>query len=288
MHMVIAMNIEFLKLQTCRNDYILIDLLRIGPFQEKLMSGLARAMCRRHTGVGANGIIFLQKGEEFKISLRVFQPNGSESFAYHDPLVCAARFAFDSGLMEKSRITLETVQGKQEILAIDSSNFRLGLGIPLSPFSREPLVESSNVSYISTFTMRGRRYSLTQVQLLIPGVVYFLESVRPNRLKALNRRLQSLEDAHSAFQPVFTTVFSRDEVVIRALFGTRQPDYASAIGIGMVASVLNGFTDREVIVHCNSARCYAEWLERNNQVMVSMPAEYLFSGSYYFDESAYG
>ena len=52
----------------------------------------------------------------------------------------------------------------------------------------------------------------------------------------------------------------------------------------MVASVLNGFTDREVLVHLEGGNLLIQWSGEDNRLYATGPADYVFTGTYYFEE----
>ena len=51
-----------------------------------------------------------------------------------------------------------------------------------------------------------------------------------------------------------------------------------------VAAVLNGFGDRQTLVHLEGGNLFLEWSEADNLVYASGPADYVFLGTYYYDE----
>ena len=52
----------------------------------------------------------------------------------------------------------------------------------------------------------------------------------------------------------------------------------------VVAAAINGFSDREVMVHLKGGDLFIQWNEKNNHIFVTSSAFYVFSGSYYFEE----
>jgi diaminopimelate epimerase len=52
-----------------------------------------------------------------------------------------------------------------------------------------------------------------------------------------------------------------------------------------VAAVLNGFGDRQTLVHLEGGNLFMDWSEADNLVYSSGPADYVFLGTYYYDEA---
>ena len=64
---------KFEKWQALGNDYLIVT--------EPVAPATVRALCDRHAGVGADGVLVLQPPDEpgFVARLRIFNPDGSEA-----------------------------------------------------------------------------------------------------------------------------------------------------------------------------------------------------------------
>ena len=67
--------IFFVKAQACGNDFLVIE--ESAAVQRH--AALARSLCARHTGVGADGIEFLDRRGDGSLFLRLFNADGSEA-----------------------------------------------------------------------------------------------------------------------------------------------------------------------------------------------------------------
>jgi diaminopimelate epimerase len=89
--------IGFVKAHACGNDFLIIE--------ENLAHGqhsaLARKLCSRNTGIGADGIEFLQRKPDGTYFLRLFNADGSEAELSGNGTRCvAAWLAASEGLQE--------------------------------------------------------------------------------------------------------------------------------------------------------------------------------------------
>lgn len=88
--------LSFEKMHGLGNDYILVDC------EENSVEGLdlpdlARVLCRRRFGVGADGLILVRSGgADADFSLRVFNPDGSETGACGTAFRSVARYVSES------------------------------------------------------------------------------------------------------------------------------------------------------------------------------------------------
>ncbi len=71
----VSRRVPFAKAQACGNDFLVIE-------ETEARNGhaaLARALCARHTGIGADGIEFLERRTDGSLFLRLFNSDGSEA-----------------------------------------------------------------------------------------------------------------------------------------------------------------------------------------------------------------
>lgn len=69
--------ISFFKMQGTGNDFIVINTLT-ESFRYNYWD-FAKFLCNRKFGVGADGVIFLEKGETADYKMRIFNQDGSEA-----------------------------------------------------------------------------------------------------------------------------------------------------------------------------------------------------------------
>ncbi len=70
-----ARNIPFAKAHACGNDFLVIE----ERHAQTEHAALARKLCHRHTGVGADGIEFVERRSDGTFFLRLFNSDGSEA-----------------------------------------------------------------------------------------------------------------------------------------------------------------------------------------------------------------
>ncbi|HUZ17899.1 MAG TPA: hypothetical protein VMV68_05895 [Spirochaetia bacterium] len=273
------MEIDFYKIQTCRNDFVLISYLYKGePPSAELLPRIAHTLCDRREGVGANGVIFLVPGIEHPVRISVLLEDGTEAPLHNDALMCVGRFAFDSGVSGGDRIAVESTDGVRTVDFIDSSHFRVRLGVPKTHPGGSDLREQPDAEYQRTVEVDGKRISITPLNLSLPGAVVFSEE-SSSRLRQLGKGIRGL-----GLHPIFCSVYSKDELSVRTWFEREPADYSSACAVATVGAVVNGFAERDVVVHCNKHDLYIQWVESPNEVLVTGTADYVFSGTFYFDE----
>ena len=119
---------EFVKAHACGNDFLLIEEAAAG----RRHAELARRLCARNTGIGADGIEFLDRREGGELFLRLFNADGSEAELSGNGTRCvAAWLAHSEGLRE---VALGTHGGVRlcRVAKSEGARFEIesGMGVP--------------------------------------------------------------------------------------------------------------------------------------------------------------
>lgn len=104
------MRIPFYKYEGAGNDFVMIDnrKVRINPGQK-----LVKHLCDRHFGIGADGMILLEKDDRTDFSMRYYNADGNEGTMCGNGGRCIALFARQLGLINE----------EAEFTAIDGLHF---------------------------------------------------------------------------------------------------------------------------------------------------------------------
>ena len=121
--------IPFTKAHACGNDFLILD----ESVANRRHSALARSLCARNIGIGADGIEFIDRrhrsGELF---LRLFNADGSEAELSGNGTRCVA--AFLAHTEHRSEIVLGTHGGPRHCRVISSAGsayqIETGMGVP--------------------------------------------------------------------------------------------------------------------------------------------------------------
>lgn len=99
---------QFHKMHGAGNDFIIID-DRMNHFPHDNIQ-LIQKLCRRHTGIGCEGLILIRDSDTLDFSMRFFNPDGKEASMCGNGARCIARLAFDLGIAP-IKMKLETEAG---------------------------------------------------------------------------------------------------------------------------------------------------------------------------------
>ena len=151
---MIPLGREFYKMSGSGNDFVFVDTREVpaGPLVSPEVIG---SICSRGTGIGADGVCFLEESSEATIRLVYLNADGSRADLCGNATLCTARLARELGATDGTEFSIETDSGvlgarfrgdTPEIDLPPVQEFRDDAGIPLAAGEhRMRLVEAEPV-----------------------------------------------------------------------------------------------------------------------------------------------
>jgi len=118
------MNVSFFKYQGTGNDFIVID-NRDLTFPKNNYT-LIQKICHRQFGIGADGLMLLEKSEKSHFKMTYYNADGFEGSMCGNGGRCIVAFAKHLGLFDQ-QVTFEAVDGLHEAIVI-GNEVSLGMG----------------------------------------------------------------------------------------------------------------------------------------------------------------
>ena len=119
------MKIPFTKAHGAKNDFLLTWQRDAPPDGH---AGIARAICDRHTGVGADGWILVEPHPEVDGSIQLYNSDGSTAEISGNGTRCAAAFLVQHGCIQQSRVAeavrVRTGAGIKTLRLLEHSGLR--------------------------------------------------------------------------------------------------------------------------------------------------------------------
>ena len=123
---------KFAKMHGAGNDFVVVDAREA----DRDWGALARDVCDRHFGVGADGVILALPSDTADLRMRMFNPDGSEAEMCGNGIRCVAKFALERGIAPwpDDVLRIETLAGLCTVAPIrEEGSFRrarVGMGVP--------------------------------------------------------------------------------------------------------------------------------------------------------------
>jgi diaminopimelate epimerase len=279
------MEIEFLKMQGCAEDVVVMDAARVPLGAQARLPELAHRILSRHLGVGGNALLVLFAASGTTLPARAFDPDGDEMELSCNAARCVARYASDSGLVSHSDFFLKGLAETARIQIIDSAHVRMDLGVPFTGEKTAEIRESNRESFTRSILVEGRAISYTPISLGRPYAMLFVPDFSfPLRKTA--RAIAAQPDFPDGTGIGFVQVVSREQMRLRVweAEGEGLGDQCICAAAALVASVVSGFSDRESFVRVQGGDLFLQWDERDSHLWVTGPAGYVFTGTYDFPD----
>lgn len=110
---------RFTKMQGTGNDFVLVNCLESG-LPEPVR--LARQICDRHFGVGADGLVLVVPGDQQLYRMQIWNADGSQAAMCGNASRCLAVYLRDLGLFSGKELVLETASGPRILRFRDPEN----------------------------------------------------------------------------------------------------------------------------------------------------------------------
>ena len=276
---------RFVKMHGTGNDFVLLE----AQGDERDWPRLAQAMCDRHFGVGADGLILVLPSARADVRMRMFNPDGSEAEMCGNGLRCVAKYAVEGSLARPraGRIDVETLAG---VLAAETfgdgrtvERVRVSMGAPrFAPAEIPVLVDVEPPIVGLLLEVAGRALRLTCLSIGNPHAVHFLDG----RVAAFPlEEIGPLVERHPLFpQRVnfeVAQVLARDRIEARVW--ERGAGATLACGSGasavMVAARVQGLVGGTVDITLPGGTLAIEW-DGRGEVYLAGPAERVFAGEW--------
>lgn len=101
---------QFYKMSGSGNDFVMFD-ARDEPAGPLEQADAVRTMSARGTGIGADGVVFLEPADGADVRIRYFNADGSLASLCGNATLCATRLAVELGIVDPAGFRIETGAG---------------------------------------------------------------------------------------------------------------------------------------------------------------------------------
>ncbi|TET74923.1 MAG: diaminopimelate epimerase [Dehalococcoidia bacterium] len=273
---------NFVKLQGTGNDFILIDARSL----ERDWAAVARDMCHRHFGVGADGLLLILPSETADLHLQMFNPDGSEAEACGNGLRCFAKYAVESGLVGSAEFMVETLAGTRSVRTQAEKGVQVAMGIPTFDPTAIPVIVERRDKQDPTpvvdypITIGDSELRISCVSMGNPHAVCFLdEPITDFPLAQVGPRVEHHHMFPNRVNFAVANVISQNE--IRARVWERGAGETLSCGSGACAIAVTaqskGLIDNRVDIGLPGGTLTVDW-NGVGEVLLSGPAEVVFYG----------
>lgn len=274
---------KFTKMHGCGNDYVYINC-----FNETVEdpSALAIKVSDRHFGIGSDGLILICPSTVADFRMRMFNADGSEGEMCGNGIRCVAKYVYDHGMTDAKKISIETGAGIKYLdLTVEDgkvSLVKVDMGEPILAPAEIPVDFAGERMVNEPVEVDGKEWNMTCVSMGNPHAVVFVPDTKSLELEKMGPHFEHHKIFPKRTNTEFVQILSRNEINMRVW--ERGSGETLACGTGTCASVmaciLNGYTEHEVLVHLIGGDLTIHYDEKSNHIFMTGPAVTVFEGEF--------
>jgi diaminopimelate epimerase len=259
--------LPFTKLHGAENDFLLSWADDAG---EQNLPDIARRICARTTGIGADGWMLISK-EDAALRTRLFNSDGSEPEISGNGTRCAAAFAIWTGLTHGPDVPILTAAGEKTLRLISRHGnqflFEMNMGVPRTEELR------------TIMHLHGVDYDATLLNVGNPQCAIFVDTLPGNWRAAAQEA-----EGHQRFPNRSNVSFVRvvDRHTIDCVFYERGAGETRSSGTGSTgagcAAILRKAVDSPVEIRTPAGTMNLRW---DDSVYLTGPAELIGEGRFF-------
>ena len=248
--------LEFSKMQATGDDYIFIENFK-GEIE--CPESLALQMCDRHYGIGADGMVLIEKSDVADAKMRIFNRDGSEGKMAGNSIRSVAKYLFDNGYVFTEDMTVETVSGVRAMHLFTRDGrvnyVEVDMGKADLRAASLPTTFEDDIILNKAIMLGGREYNITCCSIGNPHCVVFCDRVDPIDLSVVGPRFEYAEFFPDRINTEFVRVVNDTTLKVRVY--ERGNGETMACGTGACAAVV--------------AACENGYCRRGDDITVKLP-----------------
>jgi diaminopimelate epimerase len=279
---------NFIKFEGFGNDYIVFEAEQLAGVED--LNEFVRAVCDRHYGAGADGIVVLGRAEApgADFVARIFNADGSEAAISGNGTRCAASYLYYRELWSRRELRLLTASGVKLYRLRETTSeghywFDSELGQPRFESDAIPMAADVRVERVVAYPLSvdGETWPITALNIGNPHCCIFVDDFARVDWRRLGRLIESHDQFPERTNVTFVRVVDREHIEVRIwergvgeTFSSGTCSCAAAI-----SSIVNGRTERHVHVITPGGRIEVEW-RADGEVMLTGRADVVYGGEW--------
>ena len=276
------MTIKVTKMQGCGNDFVILEYEDYKKMDME-MSEVAKKLCDRNFGIGADGLIIPNKEtEDTDIGWYFYNSDGTTAQMCGNGMRCFARYVYDKKFVDKKEFTVKTLAGIMTPQILENGHVKVNMSKPILESKKIPFLPNHNLNY--KISVKDRIFEGNAISMGNPHFVIFIKDDE-NLLelaKTYGPELEKAVEFPEKTNVEFIKIKSVNEIEL--CVWERGCGITLACGTGacasVVAGILNGYLKNSVDVNLLGGKVNVTWNGSSNNfeenVFLTGPAEYVF------------
>jgi diaminopimelate epimerase len=272
---------NFWKMHGLGNDYVVVD-NRDQKVADSEAAGLAKTLCERRFGVGADGLLLVSNSSVADVKMRIFNSDGSEAEMCGNGIRCFAKYCYENSIAKKDEFNVETNAGVKHVwLTLKGTEVKLvkvDMGAPNWDRKSLPMTGKGSCINEDLQVDDEETYKVTCLSMGNPHCIIFVDSVDDSPVEYIGPMIENHPSFPNRTNVGFVQVLSKSELKVRVW--ERGCGETLACGTGTCAAVAAanklGKVGNKVTVHVLGGDLQ---VEVGKTLFLNGPAEKVFEGT---------
>lgn len=270
--------ISFTKMQGTGNDFIVIE-----DFEGKYdnLEKLAKKLCDRHFGIGADGILIVRKSNIADIQMIIINADGSYASMCGNGIRCFAKYIWEKEYVQENNIKIETGDGVKlaNICIKDGKAESVTINMGKYNFNPKSIPALASEEIINKkLETNHKEYYITSMFMGVPHTIVF------GKLQDYEVEEGKFIECDSLFPEKtnvnFCEIVKKDMIRVKTWERGAGPTLACGTGscAAVVAASKLGYIDKKATVQVPGGLLNIEIIK--DEVLMTGPAEIVFKGEF--------
>lgn len=274
------MALRFSKMHGAGNDFVLLDCRDGSPLPD---AALTRAIGNRHTGVGFDQLLTIEKSDVANCvaRYRILNSDGSLAQQCGNGARCVAAWIKRADITTASNFTLDSPAGIIEVQCLENGQYSLLMSVPDFMPAKIPFItEKAAPTY--RIAIGDEHIELLAVSMGNPHALIQVDDIAGAPVERIGKALQSSSWFPESVNVGFAQILSPAHILLRVF--ERGAGETLACGSGACAAVAAlvsiGKLESNVRVSLPGGDLQIEWTSKEAPIRMTGPAAFVFEGEW--------
>jgi len=172
--------INFSKMQGAGNDFIIIRYDELGNLNP---SELAKKMCNRHFGIGADGLMIVANSDKCDVKMLYYNSDGTQAKMCGNGIRCFSKYVYLNNIVNSEFFTVETLDGEKEVeIILDNNGFadliKVNMGKPSTLAKDVPVNTSKETFIMEKVDIDSISLKVSSILVGVPHTVILVDDIK--------------------------------------------------------------------------------------------------------------
>ncbi len=263
---------EFTKMHGLGNDFLVFE----DDDRDRDWNALARSLCPRALGAGADGILVVLPSDVADLKMRIINADGSEAEMCGNGIRCFAKYVYERGIASKTNLSVETLAGIMHPRLYVQDDIVTGVKVDMGKpsFERSDIpMKGQGSPFDVELEVAGQKVIVSSVLMGVPHTIVLTDDVDGIDLEKLGPAIERHDMFPRKTNVDFVQITDRENIKLRVWERGAGPTLACGTGASGTVALLHkkGLTESKVTVHLYAGDLFIECLE-DGRIMMTGPA----------------